>query len=384
MIKNYMLDLKCPFCKEISHPRHIYTCLNNYDLTLDNIEIRYKFISFNFPEISIKDKIYEEYVVNLSSLPDLFKKYNLPYHYSLFLLDYFGIQKRTLSESSIKITQKKYKKTCQDKYGVDNISQLSEIKEKKRQTFISHYGVDNIWKYKPFYEWLEQEMISKYGKKRITDGNKISNSRLLFTDEKWEDIWKKYKETSLRIYGTDNPAQSDLIKEKLSNIYINKSDDVKEDIERKRSETNLKKYGSEYPIHTKFGKITKPELKVQDILNDLNIQYTTQKKIGRYFFDIYIKNIKLIIEVNGDYWHANPIFYNESDIIKYPNNIIKKASDVWKKDKIKSNCAEKNGFDILYIWENDINKKTSDELKFIILDKIFDRQNEINENKIDK
>ena len=64
----------------------------------------------------------------------------------------------------------------------------------------------------------------------------------------------------------------------------------------------------------------------------------------------------LIIEINGDYWHCNPLIYKETDIITYPNNIKKCAKAIWKKDKVKQNYITNKKYELLIVWENEINE----------------------------
>lgn len=60
-----------------------------------------------------------------------------------------------------------------------------------------------------------------------------------------------------------------------------------------------------------------------------------------------------LIEINGDYWHANPLQYNANEAISYPKG-IKKASDVWEQDSRKIRYAESRGFQIIVLWESQI------------------------------
>ena len=69
--------------------------------------------------------------------------------------------------------------------------------------------------------------------------------------------------------------------------------------------------------------------------------------IDHYIADILI-NKKFIIEIFGDYWHANPAFYKEDEKIK--PGIVK---DIWKKDNEKINHYKNLGYEVLIIWEND-------------------------------
>lgn len=137
----------CPFCgKELNQydGKHIYTCKHR-DINLSKEQLRLKYLQFNYGEY-ILDDICNDYE-NLYSLPMLKEKYDdIDYNSIKFLLKLRNIKQRIISESAQKISQEKIKQTCIEKYGVENVSQLKEIKQKKEQTFTNHYGVDNIWK----------------------------------------------------------------------------------------------------------------------------------------------------------------------------------------------------------------------------------------------
>lgn len=66
-----------------------------------------------------------------------------------------------------------------------------------------------------------------------------------------------------------------------------------------------------------------------------------------YYYDIFVKN--KIIEFNGDFWHMNPSKYNENDMAI--NN--KTAKEIWESDNQKIKFAEKNGYDVMVVWEQD-------------------------------
>jgi G:T-mismatch repair DNA endonuclease (very short patch repair protein) len=117
---------------------------------------------------------------------------------------------------------------------------------------------------------------------------------------------------------------------------------------------------------------SKLETRIQGIFNEMGITYTTQfcLKIDkmRRFYDFLLNDIKLIIEVNGDYWHANPLLYKETDILNYKFG-IKKAKDIWDRDQFKKEMAEKKGYTLIYIWETEIHDNKDNLLSFVI-DKI--------------
>ena len=76
-------------------------------------------------------------------------------------------------------------------------------------------------------------------------------------------------------------------------------------------------------------------------------------KKGWYSYDILIANTNKFIEVNGDYFHANPKIYLPNDILNTKRGLIK-ANDIWEQDRLKLEFAKKAGYDVFYVWETDI------------------------------
>lgn len=94
------------------------------------------------------------------------------------------------------------------------------------------------------------------------------------------------------------------------------------------------------------------QLQVNDMLESENINYEREQIIKYYAVDNYLPDHNLIIEVMGDYWHGNPLRYNEN---KYCLNDIQQKTIVKDKQK-KSYILNHNDIRILYLWETDINK----------------------------
>lgn len=108
--------------------------------------------------------------------------------------------------------------------------------------------------------------------------------------------------------------------------------------------------------------LTKPHAKVCDILLRKEIEFEIEYRIDRYFMDIFIPNNK-IIEVMGTYWHCDIRNYGAPKNDKQEKNILK--------DRIKKTIVlEKTGVNILYLWEEDINKNPG--LCEMIIDKYME------------
>lgn len=79
-----------------------------------------------------------------------------------------------------------------------------------------------------------------------------------------------------------------------------------------------------------------------------------------YKFDYVDFTNKKIIEYNGDFWHCNPKFYNES----YINKVKQKTSkEIWEYDKIKNDYMENKVYNVLVIWEYDFKHNREKTIK---------------------
>jgi len=87
---------------------------------------------------------------------------------------------------------------------------------------------------------------------------------------------------------------------------------------------------------------------VVKLLLKAGIPHETQYQIGKYYFDIRIG--KILLEINGDFWHCNPKMYKSTQIIKFPGQKRILAMNVWKKDLKKRLEANKKGFKVVYLW----------------------------------
>jgi G:T-mismatch repair DNA endonuclease (very short patch repair protein) len=127
-----------------------------------------------------------------------------------------------------------------------------------------------------------------------------------------------------------------------------KSDDFK----LKRIQTLIDKYGTQYVGGTSnFHKRVKSLLEKHNIITESEC---VVKGTG-YIADEIDHTHNIVIEMNGDFWHANPTKF-DSDFVNPINHMI--AKDVWKYDKKRKKIIEKNGYSVFIIWESDnINEK---------------------------
>jgi len=116
-------------------------------------------------------------------------------------------------------------------------------------------------------------------------------------------------------------------------------------------------------------KPNKKELQIKKILTDAKINfkmfvnvkfYNIQNESRQHESDFLIPPNK-IIEHNGTYDHADPRKYKADDKIR--NKI---AKDIWKNEKNMLEQIQKQGYKILVVWQNDLEKDTENTTKKIL------------------
>jgi len=269
-----------------------------------------------FP-FATKEFLHNLYIVEEKSLPEIHKSFGMDFRATKDLMAYYNLPLRTISQSRLTKTGKqKILSGFVNKYGVENPSQLPEVKEKKKKTFLARYGVDNIWKSPEYYKWLDDYMLLTYGVKRIA-ANPWG----------WRGAGQKRREERLKkLWSGRDSWWASLTDEEKSKIAA-------EACSGNTSASSL-------------------ETRVMSSLSRLHINFTPHFVLQGRNFDFRVFD-RTLIEVNGDFWHANPKKYKADDIINLPANPVK-ASELWEKDRKKEEIAKKNGYKVITIWESDI------------------------------
>lgn len=331
--------MKCR-CSKIINDEKIWIHLNKCEL-FKNLDRKSKieFILHNsmFLTLSeLKNIIIEHYVVQECSVTDLMKLFNLSRKRCELILEYFDISPRGARQAATQNRLEKTKQMSLLKYGVTNVSKLDSVKQQKIKTFREHYGVDNIYQSEEFKMQQRQKMIERYGvlslpnrfKKKTIWWSQFSKEHRKQMTSKWRQgftVWWN----SLSLEDKD-----DHIKTRFKNTKINFTSSLEERIKR--------------------------------LLDILQISYVQQFFITRKSFDFLINDVT-VLEINGDYWHANPLFYKNTDCVRKENNVF--AETIWENDFNKIKIAESAGFNWTVIWEHDMTLMTDDEL-MVKLEKI--------------
>lgn len=90
---------------------------------------------------------------------------------------------------------------------------------------------------------------------------------------------------------------------------------------------------------------TAPEAAFIEMLNSMNIVFETQKIVHGKIFDFFIPHKNTLVEVDGNYWHGYGLKLEEM------NDIQQKS---YATDKKKDTIAKGFGFNLIRIWEHEL------------------------------
>lgn len=124
------------------------------------------------------------------------------------------------------------------------------------------------------------------------------------------------------------------------------------------SETKRTQY-SEGRVNLKSIKRSEAEYKIQAYLEQKGVEHVVQFQIPgrRYLYDFCFPDHKIIIEYQGDYWHANPQKHVSGSYLRIQRVGDVLVDDIWARDLAKKQAAEAAGYQVVYVWEIDYKKK---------------------------
>lgn len=105
------------------------------------------------------------------------------------------------------------------------------------------------------------------------------------------------------------------------------------------------------------------EREIETFLLSKGVSFLMQAEFGRMTVDFYIEEAHLVIEANGDFWHANPRVYGTSKPMhRYHERII-------GKDERKVSALTSRGLRVHTVWEYDLKnnkERTLEELYKVV------------------
>ena len=243
--------------------------------------------------------------------------------------------------------------TLMNKYGVTNVFQLEAVKEKIKASLVEKYGVEYSMQLDSFKEKRVKTYLEKYG---VDNPSKLPANR------------EQAKRTTEEKYGNAN--YRNIEQQKKTNAKKTKAE--RDAIIQKRINFNLEHYGvaTTFAIHPSYKSISKLSNRIKAIIDNHGVKnYESEFRID-YFdeslnchrfrrYDFKFGNV--LLELNGDYFHANPLKYKAKDVLRIHHKDIEVQS-IWNDDLLKKQLAESYGYKIVYLWEADMKKMNDNEL----------------------
>lgn len=226
---------------------------------------------------------------------------------------------------------------CEEEVSVDELAKRFEIPWGKMKKVLTHLGITT---------------------RSLSQASSTTRTR------------KKYRDTCQTLYGAPNALSKD------TSAYHKRNQTVKDtygvsnvrQLERVKNtinETMIARYG--VLRVTKLPKFTKKdpnklESKISACLTGLGIGHKYSHYVARRQFDFLISGTKILLEVNGDFWHANPKLYKPDHILKFVQGSLT-AQDIWNRDQEKLDLARTYNYHTIILWESEIRAKSEEELK---------------------
>lgn len=232
--------------------------------------------------------------------------------------------------------------------------------------------------------------LSDETKKKISEASKSRYERGTWTKKQHREAMKKAIETKRKngYFKEHSKRHSSWMKENCPNRGKTMSDEAKKNMSI--SKLNFYKNGGVPP---RLGKLVSSKVKnklslatsklwregrftynnpnnwrskleiqvfehIKSLYPNAKHSYRIHANNRTYVFDIYVPDLNLLIEVNGDYWHLNPRLYEQDHYDKHRDVTL---LEVHKRDSEKLSAAQALGFNTKTIWELDLNEQGINE-----------------------
>lgn len=272
--------------------------------------------------------------------------------------------------------------TTQQTYGVDNISQLEEIKAKKRDTAQKRYGVDNSLQAPEVKAKIRNTNLERYGVENVAHNPEIA-AKIAQTNLKRYGAAYSLSSPKIRtkieqtvdekraLQGLPSLAQVRWEKAHRKELHIAKYGSLKHDaplyLEAERK-TCLEKYGVPYYCMTEHarsrsGNNSKPNQNLQVLLEELGVAYEREFCIDNFSYDFKVGNILLEVDPTATHNSSINVFHPSSSPLRI----------TYHQEKTRE--AEAANYRCIHIWDWDDVAKIAASL--VTSKKLYARQTQL-------
>lgn len=283
----------------------------------------------------------------------------------------------TLAPGNTKEARAKAKQTMTERYGAPTTYQSEVLKDKVRETVKSKYGVDNVMQNSEVLSKALETQKNKHDGKLAFQTDEAAENRQKSIQQKYgssKSFYKHIREKSTQTmyerycagYTTQVPEIYERQKQTMIDKYGSPCAFSIPEFREKSKITMLERYGvenaswseelakkaikTEFAHNGKSRRVSSVNLKFASMLKENSIEFEMEKLVGKKWFDFYLPNRNLLIEIDPTYTH---------------NTIGNKWCDGCAKDYqfSKTKIAEENGYSCIHVFDWDDVSKIFEMLK---------------------
>ena len=245
----------------------------------------------------------------------------------------FGIPTCSFCKAEVTFVRGEPKKYCSTSCSMKDGKGFSnpKVQEKIANVVLEKYGVSNVFQVQQVKTKLSQKRLTRIYKKHTSESRqKISNS----SKARWKDDNFKLKTSSN-------------IREAILN---NESE-----IQRRRSwlKDKMNDLGfRENLFKSSRNRLSKLHQRIRTQLDLDHLGFVSEQQIGRYFVDELNHEKKVIVEIYGDYTHANPKKFDDHFVVRLVGQSYT-AQEKHQADEKRLNKLRDEGYKVIIVWESD-------------------------------
>lgn len=216
------------------------------------------------------------------------------------------------------------------------------------------------WRKNKSWEEVECKHCKTIFKRRKNERHPRTNKKRMFCSNDCS-LKSEHRKRILRKWiKNNNPMSNSESVQKIFDTKLKNHGDGHYNNPEQVSSTTLKRYGVKrgYQINPANGhSISKIQKTVYKEVKKIykNAKLEEYLKDADMSVDIFVPDKKIVIEVNGDYWHMNPLKYIATD---YNKSMHMTAQDVWNRDAKRISNLKILGYTVYSVWEKEIREKT--------------------------
>lgn len=204
------------------------------------------------------------------------------------------------------------------------------VQQKIKDVVIAKYGVDNVSKLDSVKRKISKSSVGKHHVSHSVETKHLISKTMKL---KWlEESFRNRISSAIRVgVNTD--------KERA----------------RRSAQMTLQMNDHSFREHVWYSsqnRMSKLHQKIRTYLKLDELGFVSEQRIGRRFVDELNERAKIIVEVNGDYTHANSKFFKADDVIKLRGQCYT-AIEKWKADERRRSELNARGYHVITVWESD-------------------------------